>query len=97
LNAAALKDFRPINLLCILGKILEKIVHAQISLFMSANKLFHPLQSGFKVGLRTSTALLKVVGDIREAVGSRKIALLVLYDFSNAFPSVHHGLLLSKL
>jgi hypothetical protein len=40
---------------------------------------------------------LKVSGDIREAMDQQKLTILVLYDFSNAFPSVHHGLLLSKL
>ncbi|KAK3913631.1 RNA-directed DNA polymerase from mobile element jockey [Frankliniella fusca] len=60
-------------------------------------ELTPPILHLFNYSLHTSTALLKVVGDIREAVGNRKIALLVLYDFSNAFPSVHHGLLLSKL
>ncbi|KAJ1520450.1 hypothetical protein ONE63_003578 [Megalurothrips usitatus] len=80
-----------------IGKILEKIVSNQITAFMSTQNLLHPLQSGFKAGHSTSTALLKVIGDIREAMGDRKITLLVLYDFSNAFPSVHHALLLAKL
>lgn len=97
IGASALKDFRPISILCILGKILEKIVHSQMSVFLSHNNILHPFQSGFKAGHSTTTALLKVTGDIREAMGKRLISLLVLYDFSNAFPSVHHGLLLSKL
>lgn len=96
-NATTAKDFRPISILCILGKILEKIVHVQITSFMSKNHLFHPLQSGFKPGHSTTTALLKVVGDIREAMHDRLLSLLVLYDFSNAFPSVHHDLLFTKL
>ncbi len=96
-NASSPKEFRPISILCILGKILEKIVHSQITTFMTKNGIFHPLQSGFKAGHSTTTALLKVTGDIREAMGNRQLAILVLYDFSNAFPSVHHGLMLSKL
>lgn len=97
LNASILKDFRPISILCLLGKVLEKIVHAQISAFMTQSGLLHPLQSGFKSGHSTTTALLKVIGDVREAMGKRNISLLVLYDFSNAFPSVHHDLLMHKL
>ncbi|KAJ1524049.1 hypothetical protein ONE63_010589 [Megalurothrips usitatus] len=96
-GASQLKEFRPISLLCILGKLLEKIVHAQTVSYLNSNGLLNPLQSGFKAGHSTASALLKVTGDIREAMGERKLALLVLYDFSNAFPSVHHKLLLSKL
>ena len=96
-NAAIAKDFRPISLLCALGKVLEKIVHKQISMYLCTNNLLNPLQSGFKPGHSTETSLLKVVGDIREAMERRELTMLILYDFSNAFPSVHHELLLAKL
>jgi len=96
-GAQAVKDFRPISLLCTLGKALEKIVHAQIVEFMLRNSLFNSLQSGFRSSHSTSTALLKVVGDIREGIDLQQLSILVLYDFSNAFPSVHHDLLLAKL
>lgn len=96
-NADDVKSFRPISILCVLSKLLEKIVHSQLVKFLNDRNLFHPMQSGFRFGHSTTSALLKVTGDIREAVGNRKLCLLVLYDFSNAFPSVHHELLLSKL
>ncbi|KAK3927257.1 RNA-directed DNA polymerase from mobile element jockey, partial [Frankliniella fusca] len=96
-GASTVNEFRPISLLCILGKILEKIVFAQLCEFLDRNSLFNPLQSGFKPNHSTTTALLKVTGDIREAIDNKLLTILVLYDFSNAFPSVHHQLLLSKL
>jgi len=55
------------------------------------------MQSGFRANHSTSTALLKVTGDIRANIDAQKLSILVLYDFSNAFPSVHHGFLLAKL
>jgi len=91
------KDLRPISLLCVGSKILEKIVYEQITKYLELHGILNPLQSGFKKGHSTSTALLKVSHDIRKAMDSKKLSLLILYDFSNAFPSVHHELLLAKL
>jgi hypothetical protein len=96
-GACNVNEFRPISILCTLSKVLEKIVHAQLVDFLVYNDLFDPMQSGFRFGHSTNSALLKVIGDIRESMGSRKLSLLILYDFSNAFPSVHHELLLTKL
>lgn len=96
-GACNVNEFRPISILCTLSKLLEKIVHAQLVDFLMCNNLFDPMQSGFRSGHSTTSALLKVIGDIRESMGSRKLSLLILYDFSNAFPSVHHEILLTKL
>jgi len=96
-GAASAKDFRPISLLCSLGKALEKVVYSQLIEHLTANSMLNPLQSGFRAGHSTSTALLKVAGDLLEAMDNRLLSILVLYDFSNAFPSVHHELLLAKL
>ncbi|KAJ1519796.1 hypothetical protein ONE63_005049 [Megalurothrips usitatus] len=96
-GACDAKNFRPISILCTLSKLLEKIVHAQLVSYLISHNLFDPLQSGFRSGHSTTTALLKVIGDVRESAGRRKLSLLILFDFSNAFPSVHHELLLTKL
>ena len=91
------KDFRPVSILCVLAKAIEKIVHKQISEYIECFKISNPLQSGFKKGHNTVTALIKVADDLRKSVDQRKINLLVLLDFSKAFDRVHHKLLLVKL
>ncbi|KAA5772083.1 hypothetical protein F3H09_33840, partial [Pseudomonas aeruginosa] len=45
----------------------------------------------------TISALLKVTGDIRVGLEESKITILVLVDFSNAFNTVCHDILLSIL
>ena len=40
--------FRPISLLSILSKPLEKHVHKHLILFIEDHNLFHPFQSGFR-------------------------------------------------
>jgi len=91
------KDYRPISILCVLGKALEKIVHKQVCDYLSLNNMFPQYQSGFRNLHSTSTSLLRVADDIRQAMDSKLITLLVLLDLSKAFDCVHHGLLLSKL
>ncbi|XP_063394001.1 uncharacterized protein LOC134679086 [Cydia fagiglandana] len=54
-------------------------------------------ESGFRRGHSTSTALLKVVDDVRLGMDSSLLTVLVLIDFSNAFNAVNHDLLLATL
>lgn len=96
-NPSECKDYRPVSILCVLGKVLEKLVHKQVSLFAAENNIIPPLQSGFRSGHSTVSALIKVTDDIRKAIDDRKMTVLVLLDLSKAFDCVHHQLLLSKL
>lgn len=90
-------NVRPINLVCALSKGLEKIIYDQVYSFIEQHHIINTYQSGFKKGHSTVTALLRVTDDIRLAIDERKLTLLCLFDFSKAFDSVHHELLLSKL
>uniref|UniRef100_A0A2A4JPY6 Uncharacterized protein n=1 Tax=Heliothis virescens TaxID=7102 RepID=A0A2A4JPY6_HELVI len=87
-NPAALSDYRPISILPYLSKVLEHLVHYQLSSYLSCNNLLNPFQSGFRPGHSTVTALLKVTDDIRLAMENKSLTLLVLLDFSSAFNSV---------
>lgn len=91
------KDYRPVSLLCILSKILEKLVHEQVVEYINMIDAVPKLQSGFRKGHSTVTALLKVTNDIKKAMDDGKITILALLDLSKAFDCVHHQLLLTKL
>jgi hypothetical protein len=54
-------------------------------------------QSGYRSHYSTQTALVKITDDIRHSIDNRKVCLLMLLDFSRAFDSVNHNLLLSIL
>ena len=90
-------NYRPISLLPVISKILEKIVANQLMAFLETNKLLAQEQHGFRPGLSTETALLKVTNQIYANIENRKISLLLLLDLSKAFDSVHHQTLISKL
>ena len=90
-------DTRPIAQLPELSKVLERLVHNQLQGYLEANHLLHPCQAGFRHGHSTQTALLEVFDDIRHAIDKRMLSFLILFDFSKAFDSIPHAILLAKL
>ena len=89
-------NYRPISLLPILSKILEKVIANQLITFLESNKLLTEKQHGFRPNLFTETALLTVTNKICENIDNRKISLLLLLNLSKAFDSVNHQILLDK-
>ena len=90
-------DTRPIAQLSELSKVLERVVHSQLSYYLESNSILHPRQSGFRRGYSTTTALACLVDDIKCAIDKRMITILVLFDFSKAFDTIPHVTLLEKL
>ncbi|XP_011705890.1 PREDICTED: uncharacterized protein LOC105461097 [Wasmannia auropunctata] len=63
---------------------------------LSHLNLLDPM-TGFRPGNSTQTALVRLTDDVRLAIDKRQVTLLILFDFSKAFDSVCHDLLLRKL
>ena len=55
-----LTDYRPISLLSVLSKLLEKHVHVQLNDYLEKHLLIHPFQSGFRCKHSCSTALVRL-------------------------------------
>ena len=89
-------NYRPISLLPILSKVLEKIITNQLTEFLENNNLIATSQHGFRPKLSTETALLKLSDKIYDNIDNRKISILLLLDLSKAFDSVNHTILLEK-
>ena len=89
-------NYRPISLLSVLSKILEKIVASQLTEYLELNNLLSESQHGFRPKLSTETALLKISDKIYNNRDNKKISLLLLLDLSKAFDSVNHNILLCK-
>ncbi|XP_036144943.1 uncharacterized protein LOC118646356 [Monomorium pharaonis] len=94
-------DTRPIANLCELSKLYERLAHKQIANFLHdsnfLDSLIDPYQSGYRKAYSTQTALLRLTHDIRAAADERRVTVLVLFDFSKAFDTVSHTILLTKL
>ena len=90
-------NFRPVSLLPILSKILEKAVANQLVTFLEENNLLSNCQHAYRKNLSTETALLKVVEEIYEAIENNEISIVVSLDLSKAFDTVDPKTLLDKL
>ena len=93
-----IKNYRPISLLPICGKALEKIVFNNLYRYLNANNLITKNQSGFRPGDSTTNQLLYLVNEIHEAFEDSKSLEVraVFLDISKSFDKVwHNGLLFS--
>ena len=91
------KNSRPISLLPILSKLLEKIITDQIQSFFKVNKLFSNFQHAYREGHSTGTALTQITDDCLRHIDNKNVVAAVLLDFSAAFDVIDHTLLLNKL
>ena len=99
LDAADANSYRPISNLSVISKLLERLIVQQLMEYLTSANLLPQLQSGFRQGHSTETAVLRVLSDLLQAVDRGDVAALVLIDLSAAFDTVDHevGLLLQRL
>lgn len=95
-DANNVSNYRPISLLPIVSKILEKIISTQLTRYLEDNDLLSNCQHGFRPRLSTETALSVITDAIYNNMDQRRISLLTLCDLSKAFDSVNHTVLLDK-
>ena len=93
------KNYRPISLLPICGKILEKIIFNHLYNYLITNKLITTYQSGFRPGDSTTNQLLYLVDEIHQAFDNTECfeVRAVFLDISKAFDKVWHDGLIFKL
>ena len=86
--------FRPISLLSLLFKPLEKHIHQHLILFTEDHNLFHPLQSGFRRHHSCHTALIRLCDTWLSAVNKTQVAGAVFLDLKKAFDLADHSILI---
>lgn len=97
LNPDELNNYRPVANLPFLNKVLEKVVSIQLTSYLQLNGLQDPLQSAYRSGHSTESAILKIKADIDSILDAGDAALLVLLDLSAAFDTIDHERLLVRL
>ena len=96
-NKEDVNNLRPISLLPFPGKLLEKLVHSQLSAYLENNTLLNDCQGGFRHGISTINKIAELTDDIYKAMDSKETTVAVFIDFKKAFDTVNHAILLSKL
>ena len=93
LDNDVLINYRPVSNLSFVSKILEKVVVSRLECHLQPNSLLDDLQSVYRTGHSTETALLRVHHDITSALDNNSCTILVMLDLSAAFDVVDHKIL----
>ena len=90
-------NYRPVSLLSVPSKCLERFIFKELHNFLSENSILTEEQFGFRPGRSTDDQLLLTYNYISQHWDNGHIVDLVLCDFSKAFDTVNHAILLQKL
>ena len=90
-------NYRPVSLLPLPGKLIEKVAHAKISEFLEQHNVLTENQGGFRKGFSTSKSIAELTDKILEDINKGYTSLAVFVDLRKAFDTVDHGILLQKL
>ena len=90
-------NYRPISIVPIMAKIVERVVQRQLFTYMTNNHLLSSSQHGFRPHHSTEAALLTVTNKIFSNMDRGHLSLLCLLDLSKCFDVIPHSQLLSKL
>lgn len=88
-------QYRPISKLCVLGKLLEKIVTDQVS--FAVRNYISVSQHGFFRGRSVETNMIAFTDFLLSAMDKNQQVDVVYTDFSKAFDKISHDMLLMKL
>ena len=96
-NAVNPSDLRPISLLPVPGKLLEKYISLSIENYLEASNFFSDSQNGFRKGKSTSSAMASFLDDLLSNLNESKTCVAAYLDVRKAFDTINHHRLLKKL
>ena len=90
-------NYRPISLLTVTSKILEKIVNDRLINFLQKHSVLYEGQYGFRKQRSTSDAILDLTGNILEGFNKKMYTVALFLDMTKAFDTIDHNKLFRKL
>ena len=92
-----ISNYRPISLLSVFDKIIEKLMHKRLYNFLEEHNSLFRNQFGFRKNNSTSLALIQITEKIKESIDNKKYGCGIFIDLRKAFDTVNHSILLTKL
>ena len=96
-NQKDVGNYRPISLLPLPGKLLERIVHNKLSRYLELNELLCDEQCGFRKERSTVHSIVSLTNSLLNAINNSETCIAVFIDLKKAFDTINHGILLKKL
>ena len=90
-------NYRPVSLLSVLSKVFEKVMYSRLSEFLKSHELLYKHQFGFQKDHSAYMALMVLVDKLTKSLENGDHVVGVYLDFSKAFDTVNHRILLKKL
>ena len=91
------QNYRPISNLNVFSKIFELLMKEHLMNYLDTKNILNPSQFGFRRNHNTFQALNLFSTNIFSALDNGKSVLSIFIDFSKAFDTVNHGILLNKM
>ena len=92
-----INNYRPISLLSVFDKIIEKLMHKRLYEFLQEHNILFQNQFGFCKNNSTTFALLEFTEKIKETIDNKKYGCGIFIDLRKAFDTENHEILLKKL
>ena len=96
-DKASPSGYRPISLLPIISKLLEKHVYSIVSDHLADSQPLSDSQWGFRKGMSTITAVLSLTHEWLSLLDHNQEICCIFFDFKKAFDSIPHASLMAKL
>ena len=90
-------NYRPISLLSIFDKLLEKLMFNRLISYLEGNNILYNYQFGFRKNHSTTLALIDTIDNIYENLDNSQTVVGIFLDLTKAFDTVNHDILLYKL
>ena len=90
-------NYHPVSLLCVLSKVYEKVMYNRLIRFLEDFNILFENQFGFRKLHSSYMALMVLTDKLIKSLEKGEFVIGVYLDFSKAFDTVDHVILLSKL